>query len=122
MSEFISFNNRPFRPKLPAYLKQTVPHGPVFSKVQETIRKFGLNTVCEEAKCPNRTHCYARGTLTFQILGSVCTRACGFCAETFGTPTEGADATEPRRVVEAAKRLNLKHVVITSPARDDMDD
>jgi lipoic acid synthetase len=120
--ETITFLDRKFRPRLPAYLKQAIPQGRAFNNVMESIREFRLNTVCEEAKCPNRTHCYARGTLTFQILGSVCTRACGFCAETFGKPTTGFDPSEAGRVVEAARRLNLRHVVITSPARDDMDD
>lgn len=111
-----------FRPRLPDYLKQTVPKGSAFVAVQNSIREFKLNTVCEEAKCPNRTHCYARGTLTFQILGDTCTRSCGFCAEKFGGPFGPIDPTEPSRVVEAARRLQLKHVVITSPARDDRDD
>ncbi len=118
----VIFQDRPFRPRLPEYLKQTIPNGPAFAGIQSAIREFKLNTVCEEAKCPNRTHCYGRGTLTFQILGSVCTRACGFCAETFGKPSAPADITEPRRVVEAARKLKLKHVVITSPARDDLKD
>ena len=107
--------------RLPAYLKQTIPSGPVFFKVQETLREQGLNTVCEEAKCPNRTHCYARGTLTFQILGSICTRKCGFCAETFGKP--GApDPHEEEKLAQAVRKLDLKHVVITAPARDDLAD
>jgi lipoic acid synthetase len=110
------------RPPLPSFLKQQIPHGPAFVGVQKAIRDFKLNTVCEEAKCPNRTHCYSRGTLTFQILGDICTRSCGFCAEKFGKPSGLIDADEPRRVVEAAERLKLKHVVITSPARDDVDD
>jgi lipoic acid synthetase len=122
MAELISVDRRAFRPRLPDYLKQTVPSGAAFKSVTDAISDLKLNTVCEEAKCPNRTHCYNRGTLTFQILGRVCTRACGFCAETFGKPTAGADADEPQRVVEAARRLHLRHVVITSPARDDMDD
>ncbi len=121
-TETINLNNRPFRPRLPEYLKQSVPQGPAFNAVQTAIQEFQLNTVCEQAKCPNRTHCYARGTLTFQILGNVCTRSCGFCAETFGKPPAGADASEPARVVHAARQLGLKHVVITSPARDDMED
>lgn len=111
-----------FRPRLPDFLKQEVPNGAAFKSVQDSISEFKLNTVCEEAKCPNRTHCYSRGTLTFQILGRVCTRACGFCAEEFGKPSGLIDSEEPRRVVEAARKLKLKHVVITSPARDDMDD
>lgn len=110
------------RPRLPEFLKQKVPHGPTFVAVQNTIKDFKLNTVCEEAKCPNRTHCYARGTLTFQILGDICTRSCGFCAEKFGKTGNATDVLEPSRVVEAAERLKLKHVVITSPARDDLDD
>lgn len=112
----------PFRPRLPDFFKQEVPNGAAFVGVQSAISEFKLNTVCEEAKCPNRTHCYSRGTLTFQILGRICTRACGFCAEQFGKPSGLIDDEEPRRVVEAARKLKLKHVVITSPARDDMDD
>lgn len=111
-----------FRPRLPEYLKQTIPSGSALHSVQDSIKEFRLNTVCEEAKCPNRTHCYERGTLTFQILGNVCTRSCGFCAETFGRPSSVVDFTEPMRVVEAARKLALKHVVITSPARDDLQD
>src|ERR1044072_8490405 len=84
MMETINFLDRKFRPRLPDYLKQSVPNGRAFANVMDSIREFKLNTVCEEAKCPNRTHCYSRGTLTFQILGNVCTRSCGFCAETFG--------------------------------------
>ncbi len=122
MSDTITINNRPFRPRLPDFLRQEIPHGPAFHRVQNAIQEFKLNTVCEEAKCPNRTHCYARGTLTFQILGDICTRSCGFCAEKFGKPSGPVDADEPRRVVEAARKLSLKHVVITSPARDDLDD
>lgn len=111
-----------FRPRLPDFLKQQVPDGSKFVTVQNSISEFKLTTVCEEAKCPNRTHCYSRGTLTFQILGRVCTRACGFCAEEFGKPTGILDPGEAERVVEAARRLKLKHVVITSPARDDLSD
>src|SRR5258706_10699428 len=113
-------NTLKFRARLPSYFKQVVPHGPAFVAVQESIKEFKLNTVCEEAKCPNRTHCYARGTLTFQIVGDTCTRSCGFCAEKFGKPGGAVDSEEPARVVEAAKRLKLRHVVITSPARDDL--
>jgi lipoyl synthase len=122
MTERIVVENRPFRPRLPDFLKQDVPSGAAFQAVQTSIQEFKLNTVCEEAKCPNRTHCYARGTLTFQILGDTCTRSCGFCAEKFGTPAKGPDASEPERLIQAARRLGLRHVVITSPARDDLRD
>ncbi|MCB4756892.1 MAG: lipoyl synthase [Elusimicrobia bacterium] len=106
---------------MPAYLKQRIPSGETFIGVNAAIRENRLNTVCQEAKCPNRSHCFSRGTLAIQILGQICTRACGFCGEKFGTP-HPPDPTEPERVVQAATRLNLKHVVITSPARDDLSD
>lgn len=110
-----------WRPRLPDHLKQSVPSGEALSAVQAELARHSLPTVCEEAKCPNRTDCWARGTLTFQILGSICTRRCGFCAETTGRPGL-VDASEPEKLVEAARALGLKHVVITSPARDDLED
>ena len=122
MNDTVVIDRKSFRPRLPDYLKQSIPQGTAFKSVQESIGEFRLNTVCEEAKCPNRTHCYSRGTLTFQILGDTCTRSCGFCAEKFGKPSSPADPTEPARVTQAAKKLGLRHVVITSPARDDMED
>ena len=113
---------RTLRPSpLPKEYRQSVPSGPTYFKLVETLEAKKLHTVCEEAKCPNRTHCYARGTLTFQILGDICTRRCGFCAETTGVPL-GVDFTEPERVVQAALELKLSHVVITAPARDDLQD
>jgi lipoic acid synthetase len=113
---------RTLRPSpLPREYRQTVPSGPTYFKLTETLAEKKLNTVCEEAKCPNRTHCYAQGTLTFQILGDICTRRCGFCAETTGVPLN-VDFTEPDRVVQAAEELKLSHVVITAPARDDLQD
>jgi len=80
-----------------------------------------LETVCENARCPNRPECYARHTATFMILGNVCTRPCGFCSVAKGTPDELED-DEPERVAEAAARLGLRHVVITSVTRDDLPD
>jgi lipoic acid synthetase len=81
----------------------------------------GLNTVCREANCPNIGECFGRGTATFMILGDICTRTCRFCAVTPGTPTV-VDGDEPKRLAEAAGRLGLKHVVITSVTRDDLPD
>ncbi len=106
---------------LPVYFRQSVPQGRTFFKLTETLDDLKLHTVCEEAKCPNRTDCYARGTLTFQILGAVCTRRCGFCAEETGRPVK-VDLSEPERIVNAAKKLALRHIVITAPARDDLSD
>ncbi|MBI4396174.1 MAG: lipoyl synthase [Elusimicrobia bacterium] len=109
------------RPRLPEHFKQTVPSGRAFFQVSEVLGRQSLPTVCQEALCPNRTDCWARGTLAFQILGSVCTRRCSFCAETTGRPGP-VDSEEPRKLAEAVKNLRLKHVVITSPARDDLPD
>lgn len=87
------------------------------------LRQHGLHTVCEEARCPNRSECFGRNTATFMILGDTCTRACGFCAVKTGLPANRyIDSTEPDRVAEAAFRLGLKHVVITSVNRDDLPD
>lgn len=101
--------------------RQKIPSGAAFFKLTGTVERLRLNTVCEEAKCPNRTECYAQGTLTFQILGDLCTRRCGFCAEKTGKPL-AVDAAEPERVLEAVLDLKLSHVVITAPARDDLAD
>jgi lipoic acid synthetase len=85
------------------------------------IRDLKLETVCESAKCPNRTECWSQRTATFMILGNVCTRPCGFCSVPKGK-TEALEADEPERVAEAAHRLGLKYVVITSVTRDDLPD
>lgn len=106
---------------LPLHFRQKIPSGPTYFKLAETLRSLELSTVCEEAKCPNRTDCYARGTLAFQILGDLCTRRCGFCAEKTAPP-RAIDWTEPKRVLEAVQNLKLSHVVLTAPARDDLSD
>jgi lipoic acid synthetase len=110
-----------WRPRLPSHLKQPVALGNKYFRLLDRLGRSGIATVCEEAKCPNRSECWSRGTLTFQILGSICTRRCGFCAETTGRPM-ASDPSEPERLAEAVRGLTLSHVVITSPARDDMPD
>jgi lipoic acid synthetase len=85
------------------------------------LRELRLETVCENARCPNRPECYARRTATFMILGNICTRPCGFCSVPKGEP-EVLQEDEPQRVAEAALRLGLRHVVITSVTRDDLPD
>lgn len=92
--------------------------------VKRLLREHKLNTVCEEARCPNIAECFSRGTATFMILGDVCTRGCRFCAVTTGKPTLApADfQSEAARVADAAARLKLSHVVVTSVARDDLPD
>jgi len=87
--------------------------------VRKTIKESYLNTVCAEARCPNIYECWNRRTATLMILGDTCTRACGFCSVKTGKPTWN-DPMEPYRVAQAVKRMNLRHVVITSVDRDDM--
>src|SRR5215217_1197035 len=108
-------------PRLPAWLKRPLPEGNGNFFTQELLRELRLETVCENARCPNRPECYSRRTATFMILGNVCTRPCGFCSVPKGTP-ESLEDDEPARVAEAAYRLGLRHVVITSVTRDDLPD
>src|SRR3981081_4316077 len=110
----------PQRRRLPPWLKRPMPQ-PDMVYTGNVIRDLRLETVCESAKCPNRTECWSQRTATFMILGNVCTRPCGFCAVSRGRPDE-LSADEPQRVAEAAFRLGLKHVVITSVTRDDLPD
>jgi lipoic acid synthetase len=107
--------------RLPSWLKRKLPRGNGNFYTQELLRELHLETVCENARCPNRPECYARRTATFMILGNVCTRPCGFCSVPRGTP-EALEDDEPQRVAEAAARLGLRHVVITSVTRDDLED
>jgi lipoic acid synthetase len=107
--------------RLPSWLKRPLPIGNGNYFTDHLLRELGLETVCENARCPNRPECYARRTATFMILGNICTRPCGFCSVQKGTPEPLAD-DEPERVAEAAARLGLKHVVITSVTRDDLPD
>ncbi|MFN2387760.1 MAG: lipoyl synthase [Thermoanaerobaculia bacterium] len=89
--------------------------------VKRRMRESALHTVCEEARCPNRGECFSRGTATFLLLGNRCTRVCGFCDIAAGRP-EPPDPLEPTRVAEAARAMGLRHVVVTSVARDDLPD
>ena len=107
--------------RLPPWLKREVPKGNENRFTSGILDELRLETVCENAKCPNRMECYAQKTATFMILGNVCTRPCGFCAVQRGKPDE-LELDEPSRVAEAAYRLGLKHVVITSVTRDDLPD
>lgn len=107
--------------RLPRWLKRQVPKGNANHFTSRLLDELNLETVCENAKCPNRMECYSQQTATFMILGNVCTRPCGFCAVQRGKP-EALAADEPARVAEAAARLGLKHVVITSVTRDDLPD
>ncbi len=107
--------------RLPPFLRRQVGKGPEVRKVRRLLRRAELNTVCEEARCPNLGECFAQRTATFMIMGKDCTRACGFCKVGTARPTP-LDAGEPERVAEAARALGLAHVVITSVNRDDLPD
>jgi lipoic acid synthetase len=109
------------RHRLPSWLKRQIPRGNGNSFTESLLRELRLETVCENARCPNRPECYSRRTATFMILGNICTRPCGFCSVPRGTP-EVLEDDEPDRVAEAAYRLGLRHVVITSVTRDDLPD
>ncbi|MEG8945505.1 lipoyl synthase [Rosettibacter firmus] len=107
--------------KRPEWLKVRLPSGKNYKDVYELMRKSKLNTVCEEAKCPNIAECWNRRTATFMILGDTCTRSCGFCNVKLGIPNK-VDLDEPRRVAESVEVLKLNHVVITSVNRDELYD
>ena len=111
---------KPREPK-PDWLKVRAPGSENYLRLRNILRESKLNTVCEDAHCPNIGECWHHGTATFMILGDVCTRACSYCAVAHGKPTE-LDLDEPRRVAEAVRAMGLKYAVVTSVDRDDQAD
>jgi len=109
-------------PRKPKWLRIRLRTTPEFQEVRRSMRELSLNTVCEEARCPNIFECWSERTATFMILGDICTRRCGFCAVTSGRPNPGVDADEPRHLAEAVAKLGIGHAVITSVDRDDLPD
>jgi lipoic acid synthetase len=107
--------------RLPRWLKKNIPLGDGNHFTARLVEELGLETVCESAKCPNRMECWSQRTATFMIMGNTCTRPCGFCSVAKGK-TAALEIDEPERVAEAASRLGLQHVVITSVTRDDLAD
>lgn len=107
--------------KKPDWIRVKAPTSPIYLETRDIARSLKLNTVCEEAACPNIGECWSQKHATVMILGSVCTRACAFCNIKTGRP-DLLDPHEPERVAEAAAKLGLKHIVITSVDRDDLDD
>lgn len=105
----------------PDWLRARLPSGPDYLETRRNVDEHKLHTVCQSAQCPNLGECWSRGTATVMILGNVCTRSCTFCAVQTGRPTE-LDLGEPARVAESIARMKLRHVVITSVARDDLRD
>ena len=107
--------------RLPEWLKVKAPGSAGYLELRQLVRSEGLNTVCEEAHCPNIGECWDRGTATFMVLGDICTRACSYCAVKTGMPTT-LDLQEPLRLAETVERLGLRYAVITSVDRDDLPD
>jgi lipoic acid synthetase len=108
--------------RFPPWLHRKIPRGGSLFKTESIVEKYRLNTVCEEAKCPNRLHCYSNKTATFLALGSACTRNCGFCDIDFTKEPLAPEADEPERIASSTQELGLKHVVVTMVARDDLSD
>ena len=109
------------RERKPDWLKKRIPDPKPMAEMRQLLSELKLNTICEEAGCPNIGECWADQTATFLILGEICTRACGFCDVITGRP-EPPDFREPLHVAEAVRHLGLSHAVLTSPDRDDLPD
>jgi lipoic acid synthetase len=106
----------------PKWLRAKMPAGKAFSEVRQTVREHRLSTVCEESMCPNIGECWNEGTATIMVMGSVCTRACRFCAVDTGNPKGWLDKAEPENTAKAVQMMGLKYLVITSVDRDDLAD
>ena len=129
MSRLQLFNRLPPNPeegsakgRFPAWLHRPLPVGSGLVETSAILKKHGLSTVCEEAKCPNRLECYSKKTATFLVLGKECTRQCGFCDIDFSKAPKAPDPSEPAHLAACVKDLGLLHVVITMVARDDLED
>jgi lipoyl synthase len=117
-----SYAKAPSRGRFPSWLHRNLPKGSNLFKTNAILSKYKLNTVCEEAKCPNRFECYSNKTATFLALGKACTRNCGFCDIDFTKAPKAPESDEPSRIALSVRDLGLKHVVITMVARDDLPD
>ena len=108
--------------RLPEWIREKRINLAELHDIKTLLRAKSLHSVCESLACPNRSECFSRGTATFMILGDICTRSCGFCNVTTGRPYALPSIDEPNAVAEAAKRMGLRHVVVTSVTRDDLSD
>jgi lipoyl synthase len=108
--------------RLPPWIRVRPPQGPVYPEVRDLLDGLGLGTVCREARCPNLSECWSAGSATLMLLGTDCTRRCGFCAVTTHWPRGVVDRSEPARVAEAVRRWGLRYVVLTQVCRDDLPD
>ena len=113
----------PYSPlRLPPWLKRPIGKASELSRVQKIIKQRSIHTICEEGRCPNRGECYAQGTATFLLMGPTCTRACAFCQVDKGHSPQALDPLEPQKVAESVMLLQLRYVVLTAVARDDLPD
>jgi lipoyl synthase len=112
----------PAAPRLPEWLRKSRTHPESVQQLKSELRRLNLHTVCESARCPNMHECFHRGTATFMILGNLCTRGCGFCSVPKSRHPGPLDADEPANVAKMAAAMRLRHVVITSVNRDDLED
>jgi lipoic acid synthetase len=110
------------RERKPEWLKVALPSGLGYKSIKDIVDANGLATVCQEAMCPNIAECWSAGTATFMLMGSVCTRACRFCAVNTGNPQGRFDPLEPQHIADAVEKMGLKYVVLTSVDRDDLPD
>ena len=108
--------------RLPEWIKPSIGKASELEKVQSLVKRYSIHTICEEGRCPNRGECYAAGTATFLLGGSICTRSCAFCQVEKGKVPNGIDNNEAKRVANAIRLLELRYVVLTSVARDDLPD
>ena len=116
-------NNKDILPtRKPDWFRTNLSFTPKFKEVKSIVKENHLNTVCEEAMCPNINECWSHGTATFMLLGDVCTRACKFCAVDTGNPRGRLDKKEPYKVAQSIKKMSLKYAVLTSVNRDDLAD
>ncbi len=108
--------------RLPPWIRVRPPRGAAYPEVRGLLDELALGTVCREARCPNLPECWSAGAATLMLLGTDCTRRCGFCAVTTRWPKGAVDRTEPARVGEAVRRWGLRYVVLTQVCRDDLED
>jgi lipoyl synthase len=120
-SHDVSLASEERKGRLPSWFKVKIRQGPDYKDIRSTMDRLGLHTICEEAHCPNVWECWNARTATFLILGDICTRRCHYCAVTTGRPL-ALDRSEPQRVAQAVQSLGLRHVVITSVNRDELED
>lgn len=121
MSESSETATVPHHRRRPDWLRVKLPTGENYRKVREIVGEHKLHTICQSGNCPNMGECWGAGTATFMILGNICTRSCGFCSVATGRPLE-ADPFEPARVARSVELMGVKHCVITSVDRDDLED